>query len=179
MSEKKTEKEVAEKLAESYKQEKAKLPQVPEKYQKVCNLQYVRDDEARAELMKLIDELVLIEGLVLEKTGGHDLSVRYKGRQLVKICPLSKAWSASIQGSNIQRYTVEQVLEKVRQVVSESSSNTSKADSEMIKKLEDRISKMSEKSKGISLKGVDVTKGVESWMKEQGYTLYDDLLLVR
>ncbi len=175
----KSEKQVQQTTEEVSKKEKAKLAQVPEKYQKHANLQYVRDDKARAELMKMIDELVLIEGLVLEKTGGHDLSVRYKGRQIVKICPLSKAWSASIQGDNIQRYTIEQVLERVRQVVSESSSNTSTADSEMIKKLEDRICKMSEKSKGISLKGVDVTKGVESWMKEQGYTLYDDLLLVK
>ena len=137
----KSEKQV-QKTTEAPKKEKAKLPQVPEKYQKLANLQYVRDDKARGELMKMIDELVLIEGLVLEKTGGHDLSVRYKGRQIVKICPLSKAWSASIYGSNIQRYTVEHVLEIVRQVVSDSSSNTSTADSEMIKKLEDRIRKM-------------------------------------
>lgn len=54
---------------------KATLPQVSEKYQQFCNLQYVRDEKSRNEVMALIDELRNIEGLVLEKTGGHDLSV--------------------------------------------------------------------------------------------------------
>jgi len=157
---------------------KATLPQVPEKYQQFCNLQYVRDEKSRNEVMALIDELRKIEGLVLEKTGGHDLSVRFNGRQLVKVCPLSKAWSASIQGAPIQRYSKKQILEQVRALVNGSPKSAS-TDSALIKKLEDRISKLSPKSKGISLKGVEVTKEVEAWMKKKGYTMYDELLLVK
>lgn len=157
---------------------KATLPQVPEKYQQFCNLQYVRDEKSRNEVMALIDELRKIEGLVLEKTGGHDLSVRYKGRQLVKVCPLSRAWSASIQGSKIQRYSKNQILEQIRGIVNGSPKSASTG-SALIKRLEDRIRKLSPKSKGISLKGVEVTKEVETWMKKNGYTMYDELLLVK
>ncbi len=161
------------------KNKKEKLPQVPEKYQKLANLQYVRDNEARAEIMEMIDEFQKMDDLVLQKTGGHDLSVRYKGRQVVKICPLSKAWSASIQGGNIQRYTKKQVLEKMRQIVNNDSQKGSSSREETIKQLEKRIKNMSKKSKGISLKGVDITKDVESWIKKQGYSIYDGLLLVK
>jgi hypothetical protein len=156
-------KKVDEKDKQMSKQNiKIQLPQVPEKYQKLCNLQYVRDEQARKEVMDIIDELGSIEELVLEKTGGHDLSVRFKGRQLVKICPLSKAWSASIQGSKIQRYSKDQVLEQVKKLM-ESPKSTS-TNSDLIKKLEERIKKLSHKSKGISLKGVDLTKDVELWI---------------
>ena len=53
-----------------------KLPSVDEKYQAVANLNYVRNAEARKELMGIIDELMAMPGLLLKKTSGHDLSVR-------------------------------------------------------------------------------------------------------
>jgi len=81
---------IVEKEEKPEQENKASLSQVPEKYQEVCNLQYVRDDKARKQVMEIIDELRQIDNLVLEKTGNHDLSVRFKGRQMVKICPLKK-----------------------------------------------------------------------------------------
>jgi hypothetical protein len=170
---------VCQQLKQVYDKEKAKLPQVPEKYQEVCNLQYVRYAEARDELMEIIEELWKIDGLVLAKTGGHDLSVRYKGRQIVKICPLSKAWSASIMGGGIQRYTKEQVLDSVRHSMAENKSSVSPDGDELIQRLEDRIKKLSPRSKGISLKGLNVTKKVEGWIMENGYSLHGSTLLVK
>ena len=170
---------ISKQLKQVYDKEKAKLPQVPEKFQEVCNLQYVRNADARDELMEIIEELWKIDGLVLAKTGGHDLSVRYKGRQIVKICPLSKAWSASIMGGGIQRYTKEQVLDSVRYALEENKSSVSADGDELIEKLEDRIKKLSPKSKGISLKGLNVTKKVEAWIKENGYSLHGSTLLVK
>ncbi|MEA3458742.1 MAG: hypothetical protein U9R21_08720 [Candidatus Thermoplasmatota archaeon] len=122
---------------------KASLAQVPEKYQSVCNLQYVRDDKARKQMMEIIDELRTIDDLVLEKTGNHDLSVRFKGRQMVKICPLKKDWSASIQGGKIQRYTKEQILENVRDAMKDASPSNSNDGKDVIKQLKDRVGKMS------------------------------------
>lgn len=74
------------------------LPKVPDEYQELCNIQYVQDSEARKELFWIIEELRKIPELKLEKTADHDLSAKYKGRTLVKICPLKKGWSASIAG---------------------------------------------------------------------------------
>ncbi len=50
---------------------------------------------------------------------------------------------------------------------------------ECIKQYEDRVGKMSEKSKGISLKGVDITRKVEDWIKQSGYKLSGSTLLVK
>lgn len=170
---------IVEKEEKPEQKNKASLSQVPEKYQEVCNLQYVRDDKARKQVMEIIDELRQIDNLVLEKTGNHDLSVRFKGRQMVKICPLKKDWSASIQGGKIQRYTKDQILEKVRDAMKDASPSNSNDGKDAIKQLEDRVGKMSEKSKGISLKGVDITRKVEDWIKQSGYKLSGSTLLVK
>jgi len=129
--------------------------------------------------MEIIDELRQIDDLVLEKTGSHDLSVRFKGRQMVKICPLKKDWSASVQGGKIQRYTKEQILEKARDAMKDASPGNSNDGKDVIKQLKDRVGKMSEKSKGISLKGVDITRKVEDWIKQSGYKLSGSTLLVK
>jgi len=71
---------LGDKAKEINDMEKEKLPIVEEKYQKVCNLNYVQSKEARQELIEIIDELSKDETLVLAKTPNHDLSVRFKGR---------------------------------------------------------------------------------------------------
>lgn len=158
------------------------LPKVSEEYQELANIEYTKDSEARKELFWIIEELRKIPDLKLEKTAGHDLSAKYKGRTLVKICPLKKSWSASINGSKIQSYTKEQILSGVRvaQVADKETppQKTPEEDKKVITKLEERISKMDKTSKGISLKGIKVTSGVSEWVKTKGYTIEGTTLLV-
>ncbi|MCK4902228.1 MAG: hypothetical protein KAS76_02640 [Thermoplasmatales archaeon] len=148
-------------------------------YLQYANVNYMKDDKSKQEVKSLIDELVKIEGLSLKKTGGHDLSVRYKGRQLVKICPLKSRWSASIGGGKIQSYTNEQVMSGVRMMMTDPYKEISNDDDKVvIEELEQRISKMSKNSKGISTKGVKLTKQVTTWAKSNGYTVTGDTLLI-
>ena len=153
-----------------------KHPSVDEKYQAVANLNYVRSAEARKELMGIIDEFMAMPGLLLKKTSGHDLSVRYKGRQMVKICPLKRRWSASVLGGKIQSYTREQLLTAVRNELAKKAVNPQ--EEKVIKVLEERIGKMSKGSKGISVKGLSMSKSLRSWIDAKGYRLSGDLLLI-
>jgi len=164
---------------ESPKKESKQLATVDEKYQEICNLQYVRSSEARKELMELIDALWKINDIVLSKTSNHDLSVRHKGRQIVKVCPLKKGWSASVNGSKVQSLTKDQVLSGVRDMMTEQPKEVSKDDDKtVIKKLEERIAKMGKGSKGISTKGIKVTADIKNWAKTKGYSLTGETLLV-
>ena len=159
------------------------LPKVSEEYQGLCNIEYTKDSEARKELFWIIEELRKIPELKLEKTADHDLSAKYKGRTLVKVCPLKKGWSASIAGGKIQSYTKEQILSGVRvaQVADKETppQKTPEEDKKVIEKLEERIGKMDKTSKGISLKGIKVTLGVSGWVKMKGYTIDGTTLLVQ
>jgi len=168
---------------ESPRKESKQLANVDEKYQEICNLQYVRSAEARKELMELIDALWKINDIVLSKTSNHDLSVRHKGRQIVKVCPLKKGWSAQIQGSKVQSLTKDQVLSGVKDGIEKGPKEDSKPslkqdDKDVIAKLEERITKMGKGSKGISTKGIKLTEEIKNWAKTKGYTLTGETLLV-
>jgi len=157
------------------------LPKISEEYQQLCNIQYVQDSEARKDLFWIIDKLKEIPDLKLEKTADHDLSGKFKGRTLVKICPLKKGWSASIGGQKIQQYTKEQVVSSIRvqQGVEDHPKPQNQDDKKVIEKLEERIGKMDKTSKGISLKGTKVTSEVNKWVKIKGYTIDGTTLLVQ
>jgi hypothetical protein len=71
-----------------YQEKMKELGKIP--YQDLCNIGFVEDKNAQREIIEIIEELQKIEGLVFAKVGGHDLSVRMKGRQVVKVCPLRK-----------------------------------------------------------------------------------------
>lgn len=159
------------------------LPKVAEEYQALANIEYTKDSEARKELFWIIDKLKEVPELKLEKTADHDLSAKYKGRTLVKVCPLKKGWSASIAGGKIQSYTKEQILSGVRvaQVADKETppQKTPEEDKKVIEKLEERIAKIDKTSKGINLKGIKVTLGVKEWVKTKGYTIDGTTLLVQ
>jgi len=165
------------------KKQSKQLANVDEKYQELCNLQYVRSVEARKELMELIDALWKINDIVLSKTSNHDLSVRHKGRQIVKVCPLKKGWSAQIQGGKVQSYSKDQVLSGVQDGIEKGPKENSKPplkqdDNDIIAKLEERIAKMGKGSKGISTKGIKLTEDIKNWVKTKGYTLTGETLLI-
>ena len=171
--------DVTKQVEQKKEQPKNSLPKEEEKYQELCNLQYVRSAEARKELMELIDALWKINDIVLSKTSNHDLSVRHKGRQIMKMCPLKKGWSASVDGGKVQSYTKDQVLSGVRVMMTEPHKAIhEQEDKTVIKKLEERIAKMSKNNKGIALGKTKITDGIKKWVKEKGYTLTGDTLLV-
>ena len=162
---------------------KKQLPSVDPKYQAVANLNYMQDAEARQEIIDTIEELWKIEGIVLAKTSNHDLSVRCRGRQIVRLSPLKKGWSASIKGSKIQKYTKQQVLDAVNDEVAKSpkephKTSTKQDDEEVIASVKERIAKMSKDSKGISVKGIKITKAIKQFCKDNGYSLTGETLLV-
>ena len=165
------------KQVEAFVQKKEQPKDVEDKYQEVCNLQYVKNADVRKELKQLIDELEKIKELSLQKTSNHDLSVRFKGRQLVKVCPLKKGWSAQLKGGKVQSYTKDQILSGVRDLMTEPQVKN-QDDKTVIKKLEERIAKLSKGSKGIKIKGIKVTSEIKKWIEEKGYTLTKDTLVV-
>ena len=155
------------------------------KHSDLLNIAYVEDKKVRTELIEIIDELKKIEGISLTKISRHDLSVKYKGRQIVKICPLRKRYSASINGSKIQTYSKQEILNAVKDEIAKSpksEGNGTKKQvtepNEVIELLEERISKMGKNSKGINISGVKISKQVSKWAKEKGFTLTGDTLLV-
>lgn len=171
--------DLTKQVEQKKEQPKNSLPKVEEKYQELCNLQYVKSAEARKELMELIDDLEKIKELTLQKTSNHDLSVRHKGRQIVKVCPLKKGWSASVDGGKVQSLTKEQVMSGVRVMMTEPHKAIhEQEDKTVIKKLEERIAKMSKNNKGIALGKTKITDGIKKWAKKNGYTLTGDTLLV-
>ena len=158
---------------------KEKLPNVEEKYQNLCNLNYVQSKKARDELKEMIDEFSKDNELVLEKISNHDLSVRFKGRQIIKICPLKNGWSASLKGAQIRKDTKDNVLSALKVLKLDPINKIKEVNEEDIRKLEDRISKLSKGSKGISIKGYHITKVLKDWVKSKGYRLDGDTLLVK
>jgi hypothetical protein len=156
------------------------------KHTEFLNIGYVDNEKVQTELIQIIDELLKIEGIKLSKISGHDLSVKFRGKQLVKICPLKKRYSASLNGGKIQTYSKKEILEFVKDEIAKSpisERNGTKEKvtepEEVIKLLEERISKLSKNSKGISIKGFHITKVLKDWVKSKGYSLDGDTLLVK
>ncbi len=158
---------------------KEKLPNEEEKYQNLCNLNYMQSKKARDELKEMIDEFSKDKELVLEKISNHDLSVRFKGRQIIKICPLKTGWSASLKGAKIRKDTKDSILSAVKVLKLDPSKIIKGINEEEIKKLEERISKLSKNSKGISIKGYHQTKELKDWAIDKGYKIDGDTLLVK
>jgi len=170
--------EVKEFVEKKEKQTKS-LPEVEDKYQTVANVKYIKDKEARLDVFAIIDEISKFEQCNLVKTSEHDLSCRVLGKQVLRLCPLKKGWSASIRGEKIQKYTKDELLSKVKEAIEEGTSKTQKQDENgVISKLEERINKMSKDSKGISIKGIKLTKEIRQWAKQKGYSLIGETLLV-
>jgi len=130
---------------------------------------------------EIIEELWKIDGLVVEKSSGHDLTARYKGRQILRLCPLKNSYSASIRGGQIQRYTKDLLLNQVREELKREPSKVRQqkpTDEHIIEALESRIEHMDKGSKGISTKGLKMTDGIKKWVKQNGYSLTGETLLV-
>ena len=160
---------------------KKQLSGVEEKYQQVANLNYCQSEDVRNEIIEIIEELWKIEGLVIEKSSGHDLTARHKGRQLLRLCPLKNSYSASVRGGQIQRYTKDILLNQVKEELKREPSKVRQqkpTDEHIIEALECRIENMGAESKGISTKGLKITDGIKKWVKQNGYSLTGETLLV-
>lgn len=160
---------------------KKQLSGVEERYQAVANLNYCQSEDVRSEIIEIIEELWKIEGLVIEKSSGHDLTARHKGRQILRLCPLKNSYSASIRGGQIQRYTKDTLLKQVQEELKREPSKVRQqkpTDEHIIEALESRIEHMDKESKGISTKGLKITDGIKKWVKQNGYSLSGETLLV-
>jgi hypothetical protein len=167
------------------------LPEVDDKYQNLANLNYQTDAKARQAIIDIIDEVSAIEDelLVMSKTSEHDLSIRYNGRTLIRVCPLKTQMSASINGAKILRTDKEEVLKSFHKLYEDAKKEHSKAvaqaekakadDEKSISEIEARIAKLDAKSKGINLGKLKVTEGITNWVAEKGYVLEGTNLNVR
>lgn len=178
------------KSAQRRNSKKKQLPNV-EGYGELCNVNYIQNEQARGEVIEVIGALQKIDGIVLRKVSGHDLSVKMRGRQILKICPLRDRWSASVNGSKIQGYTVKQVLDAVNEAVKEMQKKPiiktaveTKEDSRItgkkaIKMLEEKVAGLSKTSIGFQIpRNVRVDKEVKQWAKRNGYTLTADKIML-
>ena len=114
-----------------------------------------------------MEELWKIDGLVIEKSCGYDLTARYKGRQVLRLCPLKNSYSASIRGGQIQWYTKDIILNQVKEELKREPSKVRQQkpiDEHIIEALESRIEHMDKGSKEISTKGLKITDGIKKWV---------------
>lgn len=95
------------------------LPEVDEKYQSLANLNYMTDAKAQREVIDIINEVEKIDGVSLRKSSDHDLTILFEGRTLVRICPLKKSYSASLNGGKIENHSKDEIIKAITKGISE------------------------------------------------------------
>jgi len=167
------------------------LKDVDSFYQDLANVNYMRTQEARQELISIIDEINQVDDelLVMSKTSEHDLSIRYNGRTLIRVCPLKEEISASINGGKIEKTDKDTVLKSFHKIYEKAKGEHQKAveqaekqraeDEATIKELEAKIAKLDKNHKSIALGKVKVTEAISNWISEHKYVLSGNTLTVR
>ena len=84
-----------------------------------------------------------------------------------------------MKGAKIQNHDKGSILSAVRVLKLDPEKVMKKCDEIEIQRLEDRIAKLSKSSKGISLKDVHKIKAFNNWVKDKGFKLDGDTLLVK
>jgi len=82
----------------------------------VMNMGYVSDDEVKADLEEFVEALKPKTSVLVRKSSDHDMSVIGRdGKQVIKICPLKKAYSAYLPGdSGILRHRKKTILKAIQ-----------------------------------------------------------------
>jgi len=84
------------------------------KIEDVMNIGYVEDEETKKHLNSFVDALksTTVHVKIASK---HDMSVVKGGKQVLKVCPLKKGLSASINGGKVCRHKPEDILNFIKQ----------------------------------------------------------------
>ena len=175
----------------SSRQEKyeMKKKQLQQEETEIGNFNYCQSRKARDELKEIIEILKAVSDVTL-MANRFNTSIKMNGQVIGTLWPLKNTWSGSAGQEKIQRWdsptrylnAIKLEIETVRkEKVNVKPSTVKKAtqnDAEVIAKLTERIANMSKDSKGISVKGIKITKSLRAWSKSEGYTLSGETLLV-
>lgn len=159
-----------------------------EEKSEIGNINYCQSKKARDELKEIIEVLKAISDVTL-MANKFNTSVKMNGQVIGTLWPLKNTWSGSAGQEKIQRWdsptrylnAIKLEIETVRKQKPNLKPPTVKAtqnDAEVIAKLTERIGKMSKDSKGISVKGIKITKTIKQFCKNNGYSLSGETLLV-
>ena len=75
------------------------------------NIGYVKDDKVKEELTTIFEALKAKTSVRVKKSSGHDMSVIGRdGKQVLKVCPLTKGWSADIGNGKVERPGLKPLL---------------------------------------------------------------------
>ena len=166
-----------------------KKKQLQQEEEVVGNINYCQSRKARGELKEIIEILKAVSDVTL-MANKFNTSIKMNGQVIGTLWPLKNAWSGSAGQEKIQRWdsptrylnAIKLEIETVRKekvnVKSPTVKKATQNDAEVISKLTERIANMSKESKGISVKGIKITKSLRTWAKQNGYSLTGDTLLV-
>lgn len=166
-----------------------KKKQLQQEEEFVGNLNYCQSKKARNELKEIIEILKAVSDITL-MANKFNTSVKMNGQVIGTLWPLKNNWSGSAGQEKIQRWdsptrflnAVKLEIETTRKEKVNMKPSTVKKvtqnDVEVIAKLTERIGKMSKESKGISVKGIKITKAIKQFCKDNGYSLSGETLLI-
>ena len=166
-----------------------KKKQLQQEEEVVGNFNYCQSRKARDELKEIIEILKNVSDVTL-MANRFNTSIKMNGQVIGTIWPLKDTWSGSAGHEKIQRWdsptrylnAIKLEIETVRKekvnVKPPTVKKATQNDAEVIAKLTERINKISKESKGISVKGIKITKAVKQFCKDNGYSLSGETLLV-
>jgi len=166
-----------------------KKKQLQQEESEIGNFNYCQSRKARDELKEIIEILKAVSDVTL-MANRFNTSIKMNGQVIGTIWPLKNTWSGSAGQEKIQRWdsptrylnAIKLEIESVRkEKVNLKPPTVKKAtqnDDEVIAKLTERIANMSKDSKGISVKGIKITKAIKQFCKDNGYSLSGETLYV-
>jgi len=158
----------------------------------IGNYNYCQSRKARNTMKEIIEELKTMSDVTLI-ANRYSESIKMNGRIIGTIWPLKDGWSGSVGHEKITRWdsaeryltAIKIEIESTRKAKPNLKPSTSRKqkkdtqnDAEVIAKLKERIGKMSKDSKGISVKGIKITKAIKQFCKNNGYSLSGETLLI-
>ena len=153
----------------------------------VGNFNYCQSRKARDELKEIIEILKAVSDVTL-MANRFNTSVKMNGKVIGTIWPLKNGWSGSAGPNRIQKWdsptrflnALKLEIETARKgkVRPINAKPTMVTDENVIQILEHRIKTMSPSSKGINIKGFKMTKSLRAWVKQNGFSLTGETLLV-
>ena len=108
-------------LKKTAKESQEPLQPVPEKYQKLMDVEFCKVQAVRKTLCGIVDDLEKIPGVYMKPYDGY-MSVGYASgslkRHLLTVNPLRKSFSVQVEKTT-KGWTREKVLEKVHKLIDE------------------------------------------------------------
>lgn len=109
-------------------------------------------------------------------------SYKLGNRNVVRLFPLKKGFSALVGKDSKRKWKKDELVKEAKKVVEDINQSTKqdkKQKSFNRENLEKRVSQLSKNSKGLNIKQVRRAPEFEAWVKENGYRVDGDTLIVK